>query len=318
MQLLEKNCETRWEMGEVLTADIAVKISDTQLICLKSGTKIDQNVKEILERTQDIFTFKEELASIDTLMSQITHDRCKTLLQKVKRFKNDPAKVFSMLFYVNEQMFLSFEASSQNKIDLDCANVLVDSLIYLTKYDTYHLKNSMPRLLDEYKLCVHSFNVAYYALQLGVLLGLNDDELKQLGLAGLLHDVGKKKVESVIDKNMILEMTEFEMIQKHSEYSVEILKENGINDPIVLEAILQHHERYDGSGYPKGIYKEQIGRFGSILAICDVFDAMTVERPYRDRYSSFESLRLMITDVVLKKQFNHNCIKKLLISIGTD
>lgn len=127
----------------------------------------------------------------------------------------------------------------------------------------------------------HSKNVARYATCLGVAAGLNDEQLRTIYAAGLLHDVGKISIpESVLNKNASLTDEEFNMIRDHVNNSIEMIKRLPGMDYIV-PAVLGHHERPDGKGYPRGIAGEDIPITARCLAVADVFDAMVTDRPYR-------------------------------------
>ncbi|MBU0632978.1 HD domain-containing protein [bacterium] len=306
----------KYKVGDTVTEDIVLKISDDYIIVIKSGTQIDEKILYTLFNYESAYKLNSELQEFDTFQSKIKQMQCKSLLNRVQFFKHDPSRVFNMLFQVNEQLFKGFLASENNIIDMSCVKALVESIISLVKDEQYHLKKIMPLLRDDFNLATHSFNTTLYALQLGHLLNLDLDELVKLGYAALLHDIGEKYIDSIVNKSGELDTDEFELLRKHVQYTLDILGENNIEDPIILEAVQQHHERYDGSGYPKGLKERYIGLLASIVGICDVFDALTVERPYRRGYSSFEALKLMITDPQMKKQFNHHYIKKLLITIS--
>ena len=106
-------------------------------------------------------------------------------------------------------------------------------------------------------------------------------------LAGLLLDIGKTTVpREVLNKTGPLEKSELEILRRHTEESVFLCKEAGITDKDILEGIGSHHERYDGSGYPKGLVGNRIPLIGRILGLADTFDAMTSPRIYKDAVSS--------------------------------
>jgi HD-GYP domain-containing protein (c-di-GMP phosphodiesterase class II) len=217
---------------------------------------------------------------------------------------------------VTEQLFDMFLKNKDNKINLNCVELIVKSIIYLIKYDPIFIKNTMPYFKNEHMLKNHSLHVAIYALTLGHALKLSDEQLLKLGTAGLLHDVGFKKIDdAIINKESHLSAAETSIVQKHVLYSVEIIKQNKIHDPYILDAVMHHHERYDGSGYPNNLLKDEISDFASILAICDVFDAMTNNRAHRKNYSSFDALKLMMRDSEMVNRFNqkylHMSIKLL-------
>lgn len=149
---------------------------------------------------------------------------------------------------------------------------------------------------DEY-INTHSINVSVLAMTLGKWMGCSEDTIRNLILAGLLHDIGKSKIPlDVINKPVALDQKEFVLIEQHPKYAFEILEEiDGIDNEVLL-GILTHHEREDGSGYPLGITSEKINLIGKILAIVDVFDAMTSERHYRKKQSPFEVFKQMQND----------------------
>ncbi|MDT8318227.1 MAG: response regulator [bacterium] len=127
----------------------------------------------------------------------------------------------------------------------------------------------------------HSERVTIYALHIGESLGLNEEEMKALELAGILHDIGKIGVyEAVLDKPGTLTDDEFEMVKKHPAAGAEIISKVGQLKDIILP-VRHHHERYDGCGYPDGLVGEAIPRLSRILSVADTYDAMKTNRPYR-------------------------------------
>ncbi|MCI1965033.1 MAG: HD-GYP domain-containing protein [Oscillospiraceae bacterium] len=129
----------------------------------------------------------------------------------------------------------------------------------------------------------HSVNVGVLSIVVGVALGMDTISLYKLGLGALLHDIGKVFVDKkIIDKSGPLTPEEFAEVKKHPPLGYEYLRDSGFDLPMSsLISILQHHERLDGSGYPYGMSCERIHQFSRIIAIADVFDAMTSDRPYR-------------------------------------
>lgn len=137
----------------------------------------------------------------------------------------------------------------------------------------------------------HSINVALYSLLIGKWIGLNEVEMKKVIKAGLLHDIGKSKISSsIINKKGKLTREEFEIIKTHSQIGYEMSKSISDIDEDVRQAILSHHEREDGSGYPRGLKGEEISIYAKILAIADVYDALTSERIYKDKSTPFEAI----------------------------
>jgi HD-GYP domain-containing protein (c-di-GMP phosphodiesterase class II) len=179
--------------------------------------------------------------------------------------------------------------------------------------NTHYLKEIMPLIQGDYKIPTHSFNVTLYALHIGTYLNFEPKQLLQLGQSALLHDVGKKKICSIVNKKGPLTPEEIQLTKEHSQYSIDILKENNIIDNLILDAVKGHHERYDASGYPERLREDCISDFASILAICDVFDALTVYKPNRKGYTTFEALKIMLKDAPMRNKFNDAYIRLLLI-----
>ncbi len=137
------------------------------------------------------------------------------------------------------------------------------------------------KVFDEYTY-YHSVNVAVLSTVVGVAIGMNQKDLFALGFASLLHDLGKVFIDKgILNKSDRLSSSEFNEIKRHPEFGYTYLR--GMFDVPVKSTlgVLHHHERYDGSGYPSGLLKEQISLFGRIIAVADVFDALVSDRPYR-------------------------------------
>lgn len=127
----------------------------------------------------------------------------------------------------------------------------------------------------------HSKNVARYAATLAVAAGLNDDQVRTIYLGGLLHDIGKISIpEAILNKEGRLGDDEYQIMKDHVNNSIAMIRHLPEMD-YLIPAVLGHHERWDGKGYPRGISEKEIPVSARCLAIADVFDAMTTDRPYR-------------------------------------
>jgi len=127
----------------------------------------------------------------------------------------------------------------------------------------------------------HSQRVATYSQQVAAAMGYSHDECAQIYRAGILHDIGKIVTpDAILLKPSALNESEYELIKTHSEIGATILRDIPMYKD-VSEIVLAHHERYDGSGYPKGLKGDEIPMMAQIMAVCDAFDAMTTNRIYR-------------------------------------
>lgn len=133
----------------------------------------------------------------------------------------------------------------------------------------------------------HSINVSLLATMIGKKLGFNEEEQRILAVGGLLHDVGKLKVpEEIIKKAGKLNEEEYDAVKNHPGEGYKLLKSKGLEEDILL-CVLQHHEKCDGSGYPYGIGRDEINKYAKVIAIADVYDALTSNRVYRNALCPF-------------------------------
>lgn len=146
---------------------------------------------------------------------------------------------------------------------------------------------------DDYTF-THNINVATISLMIGQALLLPRADLEDLGTGGLLHDVGKLKVAlSILNKDGKLTDQEFAEMRSHPEYGYAILaKSKGVSERARLVA-LQHHEKFQGGGYPNRLKGTEISLFGRICAVADVYDALTTDRPYRVAMSPYEAMKIL-------------------------
>jgi putative nucleotidyltransferase with HDIG domain len=170
------------------------------------------------------------------------------------------------------------------------------------------------RGFDEYTY-THSINVSILAVLLGKHLGLDKPTLLQLGLAGMYHDVGKAKIqESILNKPGKLTENEFKAMQAHPLEGYKIMQKQVGLDPEILRAVVEHHERHDGTGYPRGLKHQDIGRFSRIISVVDVYDALTSRRVYKDAMAPAKALGMMYQ--WRDKDFTPHAIDNFIRCIG--
>jgi putative nucleotidyltransferase with HDIG domain len=168
------------------------------------------------------------------------------------------------------------------------------------------------RTKDEYTY-VHSIAVCALMVNLARQLGLDDASVRELGAAGLLHDFGKVAVpDAVLKKPGALTEQEFSIIRRHPERGTELLRSGGYSD-LVLDVCLHHHEKFDGSGYPHGLAGTEISLHARMGAVCDVYDAITSRRPYKEASGPAESLARMYG---WKGHFDPEVLEAFIKSIG--
>jgi putative nucleotidyltransferase with HDIG domain len=147
------------------------------------------------------------------------------------------------------------------------------------------------RPLDDYTYS-HSLNVSLMAIVIGKWMGLSEKQVDELAIAGLLHDIGKTKVaDELLSKPGKLTPEEFEEVKKHTILGYMLLEKVADISPDIKYAILMHHEKIDGTGYPTRATENQIPLYARIIAVADIYDAMTSNRSYRGRLCPFEVIK---------------------------
>lgn len=166
---------------------------------------------------------------------------------------------------------------------------------------------------DEYTF-KHSVDVATISMVLAKQQGLSRKEIYDIGVAGLLHDVGKTKVPtSILNKPGRLDDNEFEVMKQHSVFGYRMLKDQPEFNKEICLAVLQHHEKINGRGYPLGANEEQITPYAKILSVADIYDALVTERPYKQAFSQRDAVEMIMSmtgelDMTAMKSFLESMI----------
>lgn len=162
---------------------------------------------------------------------------------------------------------------------------------------------------------MHSVAVCALMVALARQLGMDNAATRQAGLAGLLHDVGKMAIPfDILDKPGKLTDEEFAIIKSHPAEGHKMLLEGSGVDEIALDVCLHHHEKVDGSGYPDRLAGDRISLFAKMGAVCDVYDAITSNRPYKNGWDPAESLRKMAE--WSKGHFDEKVFQAFVKSVG--
>lgn len=248
--------------------------------------------------------------------------------------KKEPSKIRESMSYTSRlqsnQEFQDFQLSySENMAALEetfdtiifgDGNISEETLIKnaeslfasKTSIQMFDLLHCMKSIDDS--VYAHSINVALISRAIGKWLKLSREQLNELTIAGLLHDIGKAEIPSeILNKTGKLTDEEFELIKSHALKGSKLLKKAGFNSDIQFAA-LQHHERSDGSGYPRGLEADEISDFASIIAIADVYDAMTSARSYRTPKCAFQVIAAFEEDGL--KKYNTKYILTFLERIA--
>lgn len=178
-------------------------------------------------------------------------------------------------------------------VEKDSAERLVQDM-HLSIQRNPHALISLARIktADNYTY-LHSMAVCALMMALAQRMQMSEEEVRLAGLSGLLHDVGKCRIPlRILNKPGALTPEEWRIMQDHSTLGAQLLRPLDVPD-LVLQACLHHHEKMDGSGYPSGLKGEQIHQLARMAAICDIYDAVTSDRPYKKGWPPAQALQRM-------------------------
>lgn len=270
--------------GMIVAADIFTK--DNHLIISKGTTLSDKVITRlkfysIIELT--IFSVPSEKDTV------ILEEDASTYYEKIKQ-----SEAFQRFHLAYKNTVNEFKVSLDNFVtgqkDLETDKLLDEATKILNQSKSNIELFNMLHCLRQYDdtTYVHSLNVALICNVIGKWLQFSEEDLEIITLCGLLHDVGKLMIPmDIITKPAKLTDQEFSTIKTHTIRGYNLLKSRNI-DPRIKHCALMHHERCDGSGYPYGFYSDQIDPFAKLVAIADVYDAMTCARVYRGPLCPFE------------------------------
>lgn len=147
---------------------------------------------------------------------------------------------------------------------------------------------------QDFNTYIHSVNVAVLAMGIGAEMKLSEREIHHLGMGGLLHDVGKRFIDrDLLVKKGQVSSHEYEQLMEHVQLGKKFCEEQENMPQSVINIVAQHHERLDGSGYPDGLSADHLDPLGQILALMEIYDALTNRQPFRDAFTPFQALEKM-------------------------
>lgn len=289
------------KVGMVLAEPV---IGNYDLLYAHSDETITEQMLEGLEKLDISYVFVKDFETQTTELgynSEVTEE-----FLKAKENYSEMLGLMNNIFY--DFHFL-------DKKVLDRVQGPMDELIRtVTNNTSMLLKLKKLYLKDEYSL-THSIHVSLLSAMIARWNGLRPVDVKNIALAGLFHDLGKSRIPSdILNKPGKLEPHELSVMRRHSELGYELAKAQDIFEKDVLRGIIEHHERLDGTGYPYGLKKDQIHPYAQIIAIADVYDAMTTERSYKNSESPFVAVEI-IKDLSYKQHLHPGLVNRFLKNI---
>jgi len=279
----------RWKRVIDLIEDdiLAENIINGNKLLLKKGEtldklKINQLIKLGIEWVcvetldfPDVVDLEDK--GLKPLLNHEIIDYAKRKISDVVKDINEEERFDSKM--INELSEVIFESIA--------ANYKEDVFLNLVKLKNY----------DEYTF-THQLNVSILSTLISLEMEIEKDKIKKITFSSLIHDVGKLKVPlSILNAPRSLTSQEFEAIKSHPIIGEKIALNSGINDELILAGILQHHERISGNGYPYGLKGDRISLLGRIIAVADVYDALTTNRPYKKAWSPYNAMSNLIQSV---------------------
>lgn len=264
------------EIGMIVGEDI---YNDFDVMVVSSGSIVNQNILKLLQRMdlQTLAIFEKSIEGekkVFKVDSQVqatyrsTVESFKTLFQNVKFGKQIVAEEIQDIL---EPML---NQVSDNKI-------LAKSLWQIEACDEYTYD--------------HSVTVSMTAALLAKWMDLTPDDINDIAIAGLLHDIGKCNIpDEILKKPDRLTEEEFKVMKTHATLGYLLLKNGDGFSEAILDGVYQHHEKFDGNGYPNKLKEGEIHLYGRIIAVADVYSAMTSNRVYRSKMSPFQVAKLIL------------------------
>jgi HD-GYP domain-containing protein (c-di-GMP phosphodiesterase class II) len=255
------------------------------------GKNILTNDGKILLRAGVQLTHRyiEKLKELGVFFVYVEDDRLEDVLVEDSRLSE-----LKQATMKNMSSIIKNVHSCNSKDVKESLNIIEDLVDYIISMGDVNKSLYDIQTYDNYTF-VHSLDTCIMASFLGLSHGFIEKELKELAVGAILHDIGKTKISSkIINKCGPLTDEEFIEIKKHPVYGEEILSKNVRIPDNAIKAVLQHHERIDGRGYPYNLTDREISKFGKIVSVCDVYDAISNDRVYRKKFSPNSAYELIL------------------------
>lgn len=282
--------------GMILSQDI---LNDRKEIIISEGIMINDDVREKLfsmfgnirvyvVADMGQYTSRQRIKKVEEAFQKITDK----LEGTFSHFKEDQVGTITEVYGMGDDLVN----------ELSDYKMVFESIVDSNRVDQY--------------LYRHSINVSILSVMLAKWMGLKEEQVIEISRAGLLHDIGKMVInQEVLHKPGKLTEEEFKEMKKHVSSSYEIIKNIEFISEDIKEGVYSHHEKEDGSGYPRGLKGDEIPLYGKIMALADIFDAMTSNRVYRKMESPFKVMEMFERESFGK--LDPRCLMVFLEHIGT-
>ena len=275
-----------------LPFNVYQKVGAQYPIITKKDDEFPKNLDPLLQTSDKMYIhYSDEVAYYHYLeenLAYITQDASISLSDKSKLIYDTSSKI------INELL-----ENPESKEVVERSKSLVTSTINIILNDDASIKSMMEITSHDYCTYTHSVDVAVFSIGFANYLNFSYNDISNIGNAAMLHDIGKSKIPSeIINKKGKLNDDEFSIIKQHPLHSYEILQFHGESNDDILRPARNHHEKVRGNGYPDNLLSHQMHDFAKIVAIADIFSALTTRRSYKEAYHSFEALKLIKTQMI--------------------
>ncbi len=288
---MEKNTYFRIRLStirpdKVTSFNIYVFIDEKYYLYLKAGDRISDGKIESLHNRDTGASFFVKTSDKDLYRMWVREEMNSNTLtpeQKAKILRESSIAIMEDLF----------EVEDVNQA-MDAARPIVTEFINFMEFhpDSIHFMLSLSG--HDFYTYNHSLDVSIYALGLGGVLGYDKKTLEELGLGSLFHDVGKRNVSlDILCKKGPLDEAEWAQMKMHAAFGLQILNQHPNISDAVKAAAFEHHESWEGNGYPQQLKGQEIHPFARIVALTDTYDAMTTQRSYNKPMSPLDALTMM-------------------------
>ncbi|MCR5216975.1 MAG: HD domain-containing protein [Lachnospiraceae bacterium] len=284
--------------GQIVAEDV---FSVTGQLIVPAGTRLDEDTVHKIQmyNVSMVQVSDGEFTPTPAVMMEEPHETYSQRIKKSLEFQQFKAAYLKNI----EEFHGVINEIVEKNLPMNPKDLLAKTayLLDTSSSSTLHVFDMLQNMREyDDTTYTHCINVAMINRVFGIWLGMSQSDVESLTLAGLLHDIGKLATpDYILNKPARLTEEEYALVKDHATAGYNYLKNQAI-DPRVKEAVLFHHERGDGSGYPYGLTQDQIPEFAKITAIADVYDAMTAKRVYREPICPFVALRYIEQDGFVK------------------
>lgn len=301
---------------------------------LEEGMRIDQTIKDQMDRTLiakytilDAYLIeslkKMGLGGVyisegedENAPEQPEEPTCALARNNISKFHApDPSKVQlseSVKKRVSEGIQYLYNNSDSEQFSRTTTSITNDLMKAINDNAAIAVDINALKTSDEYTF-KHSVDVATMSMIIAKKQGMKQEDIYNIGIAGLLHDMGKSKIPlEILNKPGKLNDDEFAVMKQHPVLGYEILKEKKEFNKAISLAVLQHHEKMNGKGYPMGVTSDHIIHYAKILSVVDVYDALVTERPYKKAFSQRTAVEMIMS---MTEELDITAMKSFLASV---